>query len=387
MSPLLPPDLLGSEWFRLFAAFVGVNTIIYVGLTLSKLFPWPRPAHPRHIRAALRQPEGSELSVHPLIPAVSARSVARTGIFDIARAFGWLGAIVALTGIVELVTPRDQVAGAIVTVFGLTFIALAQVLARRGFSPAAASWIWAGSISLLAVFASLRASLGATERIGFALVLSVLLGAMALTWPSFLTAAAILLAAFARIGLDLTTAVGPYWLVPLGAALLAGAMLMILRRRTLDTLAQVEALGTQLGTTDLLTGILTREGLRTLTPGLRSVAGSAGAPVFAVRVRILNLDEDARAYGGAYRDDLLRGTADVIRGVAADGDLIGRWDDDFLILGIGEEERGRAVEDGLSAAAAVAPVSLGKRPLELGTTLAWGSAERSVDELAAATHS
>ena len=36
---LLPADVLGSEWFQALAAFVAVNTLVYAGLSLAKLFP------------------------------------------------------------------------------------------------------------------------------------------------------------------------------------------------------------------------------------------------------------------------------------------------------------------------------------------------------------
>ncbi len=36
---LLPESILQSEWFTVFATFVAVNTVIYVVLSVSKLFP------------------------------------------------------------------------------------------------------------------------------------------------------------------------------------------------------------------------------------------------------------------------------------------------------------------------------------------------------------
>ena len=40
MSAWLSPDTLQTTWFRLLVAFVSLNTLIYVGLSLAKL--WPR---------------------------------------------------------------------------------------------------------------------------------------------------------------------------------------------------------------------------------------------------------------------------------------------------------------------------------------------------------
>ncbi len=38
---VLPSSVLQSPWFQLLAAFVAVNTLIYVGITLMKLVTWP----------------------------------------------------------------------------------------------------------------------------------------------------------------------------------------------------------------------------------------------------------------------------------------------------------------------------------------------------------
>ena len=50
---LLPETILGQPWFRTFALFVAFNTIVYLGLTLSKLVPWPAQFHPDRVRAIL----------------------------------------------------------------------------------------------------------------------------------------------------------------------------------------------------------------------------------------------------------------------------------------------------------------------------------------------
>jgi hypothetical protein len=40
MSDWLTPDTLSEPWFLLLVAFVSFNTVLYVGLSLAKL--WPR---------------------------------------------------------------------------------------------------------------------------------------------------------------------------------------------------------------------------------------------------------------------------------------------------------------------------------------------------------
>ena len=43
---LLPQEVLYSWWFMLLATVVAFNTVIYVGLTLAKVIPWPHQSTP-----------------------------------------------------------------------------------------------------------------------------------------------------------------------------------------------------------------------------------------------------------------------------------------------------------------------------------------------------
>ena len=47
---LLPVSVLSSAWYQALAAFVALNTLIYVGLTLAKLTRWPRPMTAAQVR-------------------------------------------------------------------------------------------------------------------------------------------------------------------------------------------------------------------------------------------------------------------------------------------------------------------------------------------------
>lgn len=59
---LLPVAVLQSEWFAVLAAFVAVNTLLFVSLALTKILPAPRRGHRgRSRRAETRSiyPDGS----------------------------------------------------------------------------------------------------------------------------------------------------------------------------------------------------------------------------------------------------------------------------------------------------------------------------------------
>lgn len=52
---LLPSSVLSTPWFTTLLAFVSLNTLVYVGLTLAKLARWPRQVHPARVREARRK--------------------------------------------------------------------------------------------------------------------------------------------------------------------------------------------------------------------------------------------------------------------------------------------------------------------------------------------
>lgn len=62
---LLPESTLDATWFRVLAAFVVVNTLVYVLLTVAKVLPRIHPGRwlpRRHVRRETR-------SIHPDGPA------------------------------------------------------------------------------------------------------------------------------------------------------------------------------------------------------------------------------------------------------------------------------------------------------------------------------
>jgi hypothetical protein len=45
---LLSSDLFQQPWFIALGAFVAFNTILFVGLTVGKIFYWPKPSKSLH---------------------------------------------------------------------------------------------------------------------------------------------------------------------------------------------------------------------------------------------------------------------------------------------------------------------------------------------------
>jgi diguanylate cyclase (GGDEF)-like protein len=376
---LFSPSILHTQWFIIFAAFVGVNTIIYLGLTFSKLIPWPAPVHPRVVRKVL----GIDVSggaVQPVVPSVSRETASESGVHDIARGFAWVGIIVVLLGTVLAFLPHRTVSDFAAIAAGMLFLAIAQIVARTKISTRLASWVWALSISVLAIATAYGAQRGGIERIGYVIVLVVVLGAVSLTWLSFVVAALLLAGSFITLAFSFSNSYDPARLAPLAFALIAGGLLMVLHRRSLGILEEVDRLENQLGSTDVLTGVLTRQGVLTLSPQVRRIAQRDTKPLFLMIIDIVDLAGANKDYGTGYGDDLLRATADVIKSSSRDSDLLGRWSgDEFVLVGVGAEASIEALTARIVRNIAESAVAVGKWPLRVSIGTAIGSPQDSLD--------
>ncbi len=47
---VFPASIMSNSWFTVLAMIVAFNTIIYLGLTLAKLIPWPQQVRPEQVR-------------------------------------------------------------------------------------------------------------------------------------------------------------------------------------------------------------------------------------------------------------------------------------------------------------------------------------------------
>jgi diguanylate cyclase (GGDEF)-like protein len=163
---------------------------------------------------------------------------------------------------------------------------------------------------------------------------------------------------------------------------IAGALLQVVRRRSLKILTDVDRLENQLGSTDVLTGALTRQGLITLGPTVRRAAQRVDRPVFAMIVDVEDLGGANRTYGTGYGDDLLRTVAEAMRTAARDADLLGRWSgDEFALIGMGGEDSIAALAERIPRIIAESPVTLGKTPLRVKMGTAVGTSAEHVEDI------
>ncbi|MFM7144784.1 MAG: hypothetical protein ACKOW5_00425, partial [Actinomycetales bacterium] len=147
---LIPETILEQSWFTVFALFVALNTIVYLGLTLAKVIPWPEQLHPRQVRATLPASWLRDGSAKSLVeghmsqtkirqqtsqenndPFAKARADSARATVPLGLAF--LGALIVIFTLVNVVlSPQGQDLARLFSVlYGITMLILAQTLDRR----------------------------------------------------------------------------------------------------------------------------------------------------------------------------------------------------------------------------------------------------------------
>ena len=391
---LLPQSVLTSAWFQVLALIVAFNTIIYVGLTLSKLVPWPHQFHPSRVRAwlmALGANVGTvpapvtSLGDEPTDPYEQIRGrIARR---DIPQAFGLFGILLIVISVVSALavgtrTPMTTVAN---LAFGVGFLLLAGIVGRsRTLRPRVAMWLWV--IACTIVVASLiteAAVQDALAPVAYALILMAAFAPVTLAWrPTFAASATmmVIMVAVTASQPALDTVRSNLAAV---TALLVGWSLLRLRLVAVDALADERARADALATTDVLTGTLTRHGLLSLLPGLAATAQRIGEPICLMFFDIERLAMANQQYGLHYGDDVLRAVARSITEHVRTGDLVARWGgDEFLAVGIGGKPDAEVLAARIQEAVRETGVNLGKWPttVRIGTS-SGDPASRTFEQL------
>jgi diguanylate cyclase (GGDEF)-like protein len=392
---LLPQSVLTTGWFILLATVVAFNTIIYMGLTLAKLIPMPRQFHPARVRGWLRyfgiDPD-KDTAVDD-IPRPESHDTGdpyediRRGIAtrDIPQAFGLLGGLIILMSVASLITFRSGrlVAAVVELSLGLLFLVIAQVLGRRHVRAVTAMWTWSLACLLLVFLFTYEAIVQGTQLpVAYSLIVMAAYAPVALAWrPSIV--AGLLMLTCVTVAAVKAPGVEDLRLVAAGlSALLVSATLLRLRLKAIDALSDEKARSVALATTDVLTGVLTRQGLLTLIPGLAGTAERVDEQVCVIYFDVVALATANEQYGIGYGDDVLRAVATSIQEHVRPGDLVARWGgDEFLVAGIGGRPSAKDMALRIQEAVRLTGVNLGKWSTMVRTGTAAGDPQSTTFEL------
>lgn len=188
---LLPETILGQPWFRTFALFVAFNTIVYLGLTLSKLVPWPAQFHPERVRAILPSVKSKDTTMKD-IPRSERNDPAgefvqrrlRSAAQAIPLALSLLAGvvIVIMTLILVFVSTTIKPLQVAVYVVAIVMLIWAQVCSHASLAPRVVIWSWALLMLALIILISIFGILNDDEiAMTYAVMLFILLPTIAIT--------------------------------------------------------------------------------------------------------------------------------------------------------------------------------------------------------------
>lgn len=219
----------------------------------------------------------------------------------------------------------------------LVMAGCAWLVLRQSVPPRAVPWLMA--TGLTAVGLSLIAQMWIMPKeVGFSYLMVVLiaLGPTVLDWRAWGTAAAVLFVAIWVLVAMWPLGHASEWLIVSGAGVITSALLLGIRLRSIDALAEARQSMADLATTDALTGLLNRHGLAEQTDRLVALARRLESPVFVLFIDIEGLKAANDRYGHAFGDEVIVTAARAVVATTRADDLVTRWGgDEIVVIGLG----------------------------------------------------
>ncbi len=385
---LLPEDILNATWFQVFAGFVALNTIIYMGLTLSKMVTWPRQARMRDLAARLPGgPSGNGQTPGPA-PRGETPPDLRTTLIrrDVPVGMAFLGGLlIVLNVFLFALNPGDDPTPHMIGVLlAVVLLVAAQVLSRVRGGVAAMSWSWAVAILAIAAYLTTPASQD-HEILALALLMVMVsaFGYVLVSWRPFIVTGVLMLVIITADAFAAGRSEPLGWVVAGMVALAIGALLVQTRLVAINALDEARRLSQRLATTDPLTGLLSHAGMESILPRFIGTAQRSGDSICVMYVEVPDLPRAIADYGSDYGDAVLVATGDAVREAVRDGDLVSRWRTNaFLVAGFGLEPDQGMLRKRIQSQLDASGVHLGKWPIavQAGATAA-PAADCDVDQL------
>jgi diguanylate cyclase (GGDEF)-like protein len=253
----------------------------------------------------------------------------------------WAGVLTLVFGVVNLVVvAHDPVFNWIINVvFGPVFIAMAWAMRRGTITERWIPWGWAACATVL-VFMLVNAFRldPIASNLAYIAVVIAAFGPVTHSWPPFLMASALMLVAAATVFVAAAWPGGYADLIVCVAAALVSGLLLRLRLRAIDELADSQAQLERKATIDELTDTLNRAGLVRSAPALVAGAERAGEGLVVWFADVRGLKAANDTYGHPFGDRVIQAVASALKSCVRTNDLLVRWGgDEFVVLGVGRE--------------------------------------------------
>jgi len=268
--------------------------------------------------------------------------------YDVDAAASVLPVSVALAGVFVAMLVLHPVAfgqasgvvTTVVTVAGLLACAVVAVVARRVGIPqerAHAVLLGLTVVCTAAATAHVDESGSAQESVAF-LLLVVAIGAVMLQRSWFVVAVAVVWMGWTAdvASLGGTPREWSQWMYYLAIATLLGAVVHLLRRRSLDIAAVALERAVRAATEDSRTGLSNRRGLALLGTELVALGRRQSDAVHCSFLDVDGLKAVNDRYGHDEGDRVILEVSHAIRAVSRDTDVVARWGgDEFVVVGLG----------------------------------------------------
>lgn len=254
----------------------------------------------------------------------------------------------------------------------LVMAACAVLILSRAVPTRGVPWLMATGLTALGL--SLIAQMSITPKeVGFTYLMIVLIavGPTVLEWRAWGTAVAVLM-----VGIWALVAAWPLghaseWLIVAGAGVITGALLLGIRLRSIDDLAEARQAMADLATTDALTGLLNRHGLAEQTDRVLALAQRLDSRVFAIFVDIDGLKAANDQYGHAFGDEVIATAGRAVLAATRADDLVARWGgDELVVIGLGDHPDPADLAHRLSSAISASGLDRERWPGELSLGVA-----------------
>jgi diguanylate cyclase (GGDEF)-like protein len=299
----------------------------------------------------------------------------------------WAGALTLAFGVVNYVTLPDESAWSWATnlVFGPLFVLLGWALRRDVIPASLAPTVWAScSLLLVVMLALVFHEQPSAANLAYIVAVMTAYGPITHAWLPFWVSGGAMLAV---VGVTFAASPGVDPIddaLVCAAALLISSILLRLRMKALDELAESQVLLDHQATYDPLTDVLNRNGLERAMPSVSAAALRAGAEVLVWFVDVRGLKRANDEHGHAYGDAVIRATADALHACVRANDLVARWGgDEFVVLGEGAAGSAEELNVRMNAALAKGAGLSPPGPISVTVGFACGPGDEDVTRIIA----